>query len=81
MKFLPFSDFKLILYGFSCIKIAQKGGFYSTDLAELTWRTRPARRCDAELTPRDKAASGPREAQVAETRGKKSSKFASICVN
>ena len=41
---------------------------------ELTWCAGPPRGCDAALTPRGRAAGGPREAQAAHrarTRGKR----------
>ena len=38
---------------------------------ELTWLARPARGCDVALRPRDRATAGPREAQVALTRGRR----------
>ena len=36
---------------------------------ELTWRAGPPHGCDAALRPRGRAVGGPREAQVAQTRG------------
>ena len=36
----------------------------------MTWRAEPTHGCDEALRPRGKAARGPREAQVARTRGK-----------
>ena len=38
---------------------------------ELTWHAGPARGCDVALRPRGRATAGPREAQVALTRGKR----------
>ena len=37
----------------------------------LTWRTGPARGCNAALRQRGRAARGPREAQVAHARGRR----------
>ena len=39
--------------------------------AELTWCVGPAHGCDAALRPHGRAARGPREAQVAQTRGRR----------
>ena len=39
--------------------------------AELTWRSGPQHGCDVALRPRGRAAHGPREAQVAQTRGRR----------
>ena len=39
--------------------------------AELTWRAGPHHGCDVALRPRGRAAHGPREAQVARTRGRR----------
>ena len=41
---------------------------------ELTWHARPARGCDVALRPRGRAMTGPREAQVALTRGRRPSR-------
>ena len=38
---------------------------------ELTWHVGPARGCDVALRPRGRATAGPREAQVALTRGRR----------
>ena len=38
---------------------------------ELTWHAGPARGCDVALRPRGRATAGPREAQVALTRGRR----------
>ena len=38
---------------------------------ELTWHAGPARGCDVALRPRGRATVGPREAQVALTRGRR----------
>ena len=37
----------------------------------LTWRAGPARGCDVALSPRSKAARGPRKANRAWTRGRR----------
>ena len=39
--------------------------------AELMWRAGPRHECDVALRPHGRAAHGPREAQVARTRGKR----------
>ena len=39
--------------------------------SELTWHAGPARGCDVALRPRGRATAGPREAQVALTRGRR----------
>ena len=41
---------------------------------ELTWRVGLARGCDAVLRPSARAAGGPREAHVAQTRGRRPSR-------
>ena len=85
----PFWDFNLnfneFLISISYLK-SQKGVFYlfhrpwcwrgtrSWYGAELTWRAGPPRGCDAALRRRDRAAGGPRKAQVAHkvrTRGRR----------
>ena len=39
--------------------------------AKMMWRAGPQHRCDVALRPRGRAAHGPREAQVAWTRGRR----------
>ena len=75
MKFMPFSDFYLI---FSFTKIAKKGIYYLQVMTrragpggELAWRAGPMSGCDVALRPRGRATAGPREAQVALTRGRR----------
>ena len=78
MKFMPFSDFYLIFINIFFTKIAKKrillpagDDVASGPSGELTWRAGPPRGCDVALRPHGRATAGPREAQVALTRGRR----------
>ena len=80
MKFMPFfrflCDFKLIFRLIFLLKIAKKWGFFIPQTPRMTRHgcrrgARDQRRCDVALKPRGRAAHGPREAQVARTRGRR----------
>ena len=78
MKFMPFSDFYLIFINIFFTKITKKGIYYLQVMmwraglgGELTWCAGPPHGCDVALRSRARATTGPREAQVALTRGRR----------